>query len=147
MVPPASKLADAPSEPTAERRARAQARIEARSEDQRRSFLRMVSHELRTPLNSILGFSELVLERTPELPEKRRRNVEGIGKNARHLMALIDDLLDVAGAGMVGDSDCAISGDVRPPDQLGRQEHPIRQEAVGMKVEYHGVSTSRSSGW
>src|SRR4249920_399397 len=40
--------------------ARAQARLEAAMDEQKRSFLRMVSHELRTPLNSILGFSEIL---------------------------------------------------------------------------------------
>jgi signal transduction histidine kinase len=40
--------------------ARAQARIDAALDEQKRSFLRMVSHELRTPLNSILGFSEIL---------------------------------------------------------------------------------------
>ena len=72
---------------------------------------------------------------------------ETLGEREWAALDRIDDLLDVAGAGMVGDSDCAIAGDVRPPDQLGRQEHPIRQEAVGMEVEYHGISTSRSGGW
>jgi signal transduction histidine kinase len=48
------------ADPNSGANARAQARLDAASDEQKRSFLRMVSHELRTPLNSILGFSEIL---------------------------------------------------------------------------------------
>jgi signal transduction histidine kinase len=48
------------ADPSSGATARAKARLDAASDEQRRSFLRMVSHELRTPLNSILGFSEIL---------------------------------------------------------------------------------------
>jgi signal transduction histidine kinase len=48
------------ADPESGANARAQARLDAASDEQKRSFLRMVSHELRTPLNSILGFSEIL---------------------------------------------------------------------------------------
>jgi CheY-like chemotaxis protein len=59
-----------------------------------------VSHELRTPLNLIIGFSE-VISRSPEsyrgvtLPSAYRRDVNAIYNSAKHLLALIDDVLDL----------------------------------------------------
>src|SRR5207237_951601 len=49
----------------------------------------------RTPLNSILGFSEL-LEANPQLPEKMRRWAGNILSSGKQLLALINDLLDLA---------------------------------------------------
>lgn len=98
MVPPASKLAATPPELPAERRARARARIDARSEEQRRSFLRMVSHELRTPLNSILGFSELIAAEyygpvgAPEYKDYARM----IAESGRRLLAISNQVLEIA---------------------------------------------------
>ncbi|MGU4701490.1 CHASE3 domain-containing protein [Burkholderia cepacia] len=57
-------------------------------------FLSRTSHELRTPLNAILGFAQL-LER--DLSDARqRREAEQIVRAGRHLLALIDDVLDIA---------------------------------------------------
>ena len=58
-------------------------------------FLATMSHELRTPLNSILGFSD-VLSRAENLSDKQRRFVKNIQTSGRDLMALINDLLDLA---------------------------------------------------
>jgi signal transduction histidine kinase len=58
-------------------------------------FLATMSHELRTPLNSILGFSD-VLGGAANLTEKQARFVANIQKSGRDLMALINDLLDLA---------------------------------------------------
>lgn len=58
-------------------------------------FLATMSHELRTPLNSILGFSELLLANT-QLPEKTRRWAGNIQASGKQLLALINDLLDLA---------------------------------------------------
>ncbi|HUG90663.1 MAG TPA: histidine kinase dimerization/phospho-acceptor domain-containing protein, partial [Planctomycetaceae bacterium] len=58
-------------------------------------FLATMSHELRTPLNSILGFSD-VLSRAENLSDKQRRFVRNIQTAGRDLMALINDLLDLA---------------------------------------------------
>ena len=57
-------------------------------------FLSRMSHELRTPLNSILGFGQ-VLERK-ELPGDQRRSVDHIMKAGRHLLSLIDEVLDIS---------------------------------------------------
>jgi signal transduction histidine kinase len=54
-----------------------------------------MSHELRTPLNSILGFSELMLA-NPQLADKLRRWAGNIQSSGKQLLALINDLLDLA---------------------------------------------------
>jgi signal transduction histidine kinase/DNA-binding response OmpR family regulator len=60
-------------------------------------FLANMSHELRTPLNSIIGYTELVLtEEGLDLDPQSRQNLEIVQRNARHLLALINDILDLS---------------------------------------------------
>ena len=60
-------------------------------------FLASMSHELRTPLNAIIGFSDLLKEQTREvLSEKQMRFMGHIGQGARHLLELINDILDLS---------------------------------------------------
>ncbi len=60
-------------------------------------FLANMSHELRTPLNSIIGFSELLYEQAyGELNEKQLRAVGNILKSGKHLLHLINDILDLS---------------------------------------------------
>ena len=60
-------------------------------------FLANMSHELRTPLNSIIGFSELLHEQAyGELSEKQLRAVGNISKSGKHLLHLINDILDLS---------------------------------------------------
>ena len=61
------------------------------------TFLATISHELRTPLNAILGYSQM-LRRTPALPSPAADQVTTIHNSAEHLLALINDLLDLAKA-------------------------------------------------
>lgn len=58
-------------------------------------FLANMSHELRTPLNAILGFSSL-MRRDAELSEGQRENLEIINRSGEHLLALINDVLEIA---------------------------------------------------
>src|SRR5437773_1991146 len=59
--------------------------------------LSQVSHELRTPLNAILGFGQLLA--LDELNASQRHSVEQILAGGRHLLALVEDLLDLSRAG------------------------------------------------
>jgi signal transduction histidine kinase/putative methionine-R-sulfoxide reductase with GAF domain len=60
-------------------------------------FLANVSHELRTPLNAIIGFSEVLGERMfGELNDKQAEYTEDILSSGRHLLSLINDILDLS---------------------------------------------------
>jgi len=71
-----------------------QLEIESRHKSQ---FLANMSHELRTPLNAILGYTELVLDRIyGDIPDRMRGVMERVQVNGRHLLGLINDVLDLA---------------------------------------------------
>ena len=56
-----------------------------------------MSHELRTPLNAILGYTELILDNIyGEAPEKMRAVLERVQTNGKHLLGLINDVLDLS---------------------------------------------------
>src|SRR5262249_13916603 len=60
-------------------------------------FLANMSHELRTPLNSILGFSELLVEgEVGPLNERQQEFVQDIHTSGKHLLRLINDVLDLS---------------------------------------------------
>jgi signal transduction histidine kinase/ActR/RegA family two-component response regulator len=60
-------------------------------------FLASMSHELRTPLNAVIGFSEVLLERMfGELNERQEDYLQDILGSGRHLLALLNDILDLS---------------------------------------------------
>lgn len=60
-------------------------------------FLANMSHELRTPLNAILGYTELISDNIyGPVPNKIREVLERLEKNGRHLLGLINDILDLS---------------------------------------------------
>jgi signal transduction histidine kinase len=60
-------------------------------------FLANMSHELRTPLNAILGYTELMLDQIyGEVPGKMRGVLDRVQSNGRHLLGLINDVLDLS---------------------------------------------------
>jgi signal transduction histidine kinase/Na+/proline symporter len=60
-------------------------------------FLANMSHELRTPMNSILGYTQLVLDGVDgPVSEAQRASLSRVEKNARHLLRLINDILDLS---------------------------------------------------
>lgn len=85
---------------TARRRAENEMRL-ARAEADRANmakstFLSRMSHELRTPLNSIIGFAQLLELSSPPLDGRSQESVSHILKGGRHLLDLIDEVLDIA---------------------------------------------------
>lgn len=60
-------------------------------------FLSRVSHELRTPLNAVLGFAQL-LEMAPGDGERQRTWISHVLASGRHLLALVNDVLDLSSA-------------------------------------------------
>ncbi|MFQ5973473.1 MAG: PAS-domain containing protein, partial [Alphaproteobacteria bacterium] len=93
----AGSLGDVTARKRAEIRLK-EARDQAMQATQAKSqFLANMSHELRTPLNAIIGFTQLVMERAGEaLPSRQHENLKKILVSAEHLLALINDVLDLS---------------------------------------------------
>jgi signal transduction histidine kinase/DNA-binding NarL/FixJ family response regulator len=73
-----------------------QARRAAEAANQAKSiFLASMSHELRTPLNAILGFTQL-MDRDPNLTAEQQENLGIINQSGEHLLALINDVLEMS---------------------------------------------------
>ncbi len=65
--------------------------------ERKSAFLASMSHELRTPMNAIKGFANLILRREADGMSKRaQENLGKIGQASDHLLAMIDDLLDLS---------------------------------------------------
>ena len=59
------------------------------------SFLSNMSHEIRTPMNAIIGLDNIALK-DPDLSPRTREQLEKIGSSAKHLLGLINDILDMS---------------------------------------------------
>jgi PAS domain S-box-containing protein len=85
---------------TAERTAHREldhAREAAEAASQAKSvFLANMSHELRTPLNAVIGLADLLLLERDPLVARQREYLDGIASSGRHLLALVNDVLDLA---------------------------------------------------
>jgi signal transduction histidine kinase len=69
----------------------------AEANQHKSQFLANMSHELRTPLNAILGYTELILDSVyGDMPEKARNVLDRVQRNGRHLLGLINDVLDLS---------------------------------------------------
>jgi signal transduction histidine kinase len=73
-------------------------KIELQELDKMKSaFMANMSHELRTPMNTIIGYSELLLDRVDgSLNKEQERSLEKVKESARHLLKLIDDVLNIS---------------------------------------------------
>ena len=58
-------------------------------------FLAHMSHELRTPLNAVLGYSQ-ILQKDPLMSQKNQKTIATINRSGEHLLALINDVLEVS---------------------------------------------------
>jgi signal transduction histidine kinase len=118
------------------RSAKEAAELAARSKDQ---FLAGMSHELRTPLNAVLGLAEILQEEIygPLNPKQLAslRTIEGSG---RHLLSLINDILELARLGTVG-----FKQDVADVDLPEFGHSPSDEE--GDLVELRGVSRNHKN--
>ena len=110
-----------------------------RESEAKSRFLASMSHELRTPLNSILGFAQLLEgEAYGELNERQRRYLTHINSSGRHLLELVNDVLDLSKVA-AGQMELAIeSVSIRPViadvvDRL-RPMADARQLEVGTEV-------------
>jgi PAS domain S-box-containing protein len=76
----------------------AAAREAAESANRAKSdFLSRMSHELRTPLNAVIGFAQMLeLDRSQTLTERQREYCTHIEQGGRHLLSLVNDILDLA---------------------------------------------------
>ncbi len=73
-----------------------QAKVNAEAANRAKStFLSTMSHEIRTPMNAILGYAQL-MQRDPSLSAEARTSLGIIGQSGEHLLAIINDILDMA---------------------------------------------------
>ena len=104
-----------------------------RVEKTRRDFIANVSHELRTPLTSIQGYSETLLDSTPDNGAHSREFLEIIRKNAARMSRLTEDLLTLA---RVESGETRFETEAAPPIELLRDaEESFREIARGQGVE------------
>ena len=107
-------------------------------------FLANMSHELRTPLNAIIGFSEVLLQSMfGELNEKQREYQQDVLSSGRHLLSLINDILDLAKV-EAGKVELELS-EFSLRDALANGVTMIRERAArhGIDVELKGEGIDR----
>ena len=103
-------------------------------------FLANMSHELRTPLNAVIGFSEVLQDRLfGDLNDKQAEYVADIHASGRHLLALINDILDLskieAGRMDLQITPFALSDVVQNSVALSRERATREGIALGLEVD------------
>src|SRR6185369_3261958 len=118
------------------------AQVAAESANHAKSlFLANMSHEIRTPMNAILGYSQ-ILRRDRDMPPKYRQSVETIEKSGDHLLAMINDILDLskieAGRMELQENDFDLTSLI-----LGlKAMFKVRCEEKDLKLEVEGLGDS-----
>ena len=115
-----------------------------RVEKTRRDFIANVSHELRTPLTSIQGYSETLLDTTPDNAAPNREFLEIIRKNASRMSRLTEDLLTLA---RVESGETRFETEPVPPlELLHDAEESFREIARTQGVDLQIVDAQSSNG-
>jgi signal transduction histidine kinase/HAMP domain-containing protein len=101
-------------------------------------FLANMSHELRTPLNAILGYTELILDKVyGDTPDRMRGVLERIERNGRHLLGLINDVLDLskieAGQLVLALSDYSLKGVIQTV--FSAIEPLAKEKQIALKID------------
>jgi PAS domain S-box-containing protein len=112
----------------------AKERAEAANEGKSR-FLANMSHELRTPLNAVLGYAQILM-RDDTLSEPQRQGLATIRRSGEHLLALIDDILDLAKIDASRLELCP--GPLQLPEFVRVIDDIIRVEASAKELAFHG---------
>ena len=100
-------------------------------------FLASMSHELRTPLNAVIGFSDVLLDRMfGELNERQDEYVRDIRNSGRHLLELINEILDLSKV-EAGQMELDLDA-VSIPELIDHGLAMVRERAGG-----HGISLAR----
>ena len=100
-------------------------------------FLANMSHEIRTPLNAILGFADLLRRGAETSATERREYLETIHRSGRHLLSVINDILDLskieAGQLQVEHLECSPSQIIAETISVLR----VRAREKGLTLDYH----------
>lgn len=99
-------------------------------------FLESVSHELRTPLTGVVGFTDHLLQFTPDMPGPQREMLGRVSRNAHLLSAMITDLLDLNQ--LDADSTDGDAGPVDLRDAANGVRDRIRPKLAGRTVRITG---------
>ncbi len=113
--------------------------------DLRSNFVSNVSHELRTPLTSIIGYAEMLRERSDEMsPEMRQEFLDVIYEQGQQFKEIINDLLDLDrmedGTTRVERVECDLAALTRRLAEDWRQRAEVRQQTLVVKSESKAVA-------
>ena len=109
-----------------------------RESEAKSRFLATMSHELRTPLNSVLGFAELLLgQRRGPLNEAQERYVDNIAASGKHLLTLINDVLDLSrvASGRVEVLLCPVAVEDAVAEAVGKIRPLAERKSLTLAVE------------
>ena len=124
------------------------ARVDAeRANAAKSEFLSRMSHELRTPLNAVLGFGQLLELDADNLSTPNREAVAHILSGGRHLLAMIDDVLDIS---RIETDHLEIALEPVDVDDVMLEAVGLMRpaaSAVGISLRYDQPTTPNAAGW